>query len=1411
AVVHAEAPAAGPSDCGGSTGGAPEAASHPLDPNDLKNDFCEVCQTGGRLLLCDRCPRAFHVRCIERFVELEGLEQCSEWRALGYCMRYAKCRKRAVRLQRMRLEEVLAVDRVLKTRVKKWALRMTIHRSFLSRRHGPLRLMVRRVGGATGKPEVTSRLFSHGAILDVAYSWGAHPATVAAVHDISVPWVRCMRQVMAAAYMYYQNKALGAIVVAARARRPSFCISRLAFDETGERITVPVKQGDTTSDECATWHVLVARLTIYIGWHSDEHGTTVVKHTVVLPNLVVASPSAPHIHAVLFRHKVLTPIFAALRLIQDLSDRALSIVETDAAMANDRLWAHMVASSRQSGVLDCRFVCRLHGMQLIRVVLLAVVAGQLLSRLCSIGLLFVKTSYFTKMVKGVPAILASDRLVIAHAPTPGSMEYAREVIHFAAVHYKNFQRCLMQPKMERRRRRQARDEDEEDAGSEVDDADIDVAAFVADPSRLGTIRHAGLRKHIGGLLELLAVANGPWWHDRIYHVCGGDSCCVSRAATVKRLCAALRATVFAAPVRPPAANKWGKLAQALDVLVLGFAVHKVWPQAFARLQLESGTTVDADMDQGLAHDLMFAAVTGSRYAKGRAFLEQPATHGLIVSAALVLEPMSAMTSWLMRRARDVDTMCKRPLMDLTCGPYSVVGAAMQYLSSMLSGEPRRLIMLWRPSQCTDFQQWLATRASEVRLLRRLVLLVSASIYRRFVLMLKSFPWQLVSLADARVSEDDKMDVVERWDKAQPCCVPPGFAKKLKERGVSGADLLTCPGWQLTLQWFAVAVRLQVADIEWRHKRNRVRTNTSTGQTGWGNFSAEYINAEAVASAEGAARELAEGVPLPPQPAAEEQRARVPNAKSAKQIFRQDKIDRDRAAGRLFHRASEQCHAEVSREWDNLSAADRGRFEMHRHSPLFQLPGFSQSHPKYIGCEGPQSQLRALALSGVASPAPAPPGPGLGPRDPFPLNVAAVQHFKRVKAPPSTPGRRPPTSASFKALASEFKSSVDPFALRQHVLDFPGDVEYPKCCGPMCATTTAPDTFAVYTRIVAYLTEIASCFGTAKRLADSDALLMFEVRPEGDGDGIGIFVWFCLMTGRYGPHPAAQTFALTTLLNPPMPDDGLAGMKFILHRDQRVAPADAASLRPPLRRQHVGQLNHFSEEEFAEMIVNSMPGQQVRTMKADLEAQVSEGEGVGGTLELLLATAAVVEAAVEAAAAAEAAMPRSWRYRQAKPLAGPVAAAPAAAADDALLREVAAALGLPSGAGQGLGALDGLGVELALPRDFVLEMGIVMRDELRVEVRAGGHVHCLDTGRHLGHLMSGLGSGAGADERTNIKARCATHRRCECWLWGVIDTPEVRADLLRWLAESSTEKEHAESAYNLKTRHGMRPRKPAGLA
>ena len=57
-----------------------QLASRPRgDGAGISNDFCEVCQKVGKLLLCEKCPRAFHVRCIERFVDFEGLAQCSEW------------------------------------------------------------------------------------------------------------------------------------------------------------------------------------------------------------------------------------------------------------------------------------------------------------------------------------------------------------------------------------------------------------------------------------------------------------------------------------------------------------------------------------------------------------------------------------------------------------------------------------------------------------------------------------------------------------------------------------------------------------------------------------------------------------------------------------------------------------------------------------------------------------------------------------------------------------------------------------------------------------------------------------------------------------------------------------------------------------------------------------------------------------------------------------------------------------------------------------------------------------------------------------------------------------------------------------------------------------------------------------
>lgn len=41
-------------------------------------DYCEVCQQGGEIILCDTCPRAYHLVCLEPELEKapEGRWSC---------------------------------------------------------------------------------------------------------------------------------------------------------------------------------------------------------------------------------------------------------------------------------------------------------------------------------------------------------------------------------------------------------------------------------------------------------------------------------------------------------------------------------------------------------------------------------------------------------------------------------------------------------------------------------------------------------------------------------------------------------------------------------------------------------------------------------------------------------------------------------------------------------------------------------------------------------------------------------------------------------------------------------------------------------------------------------------------------------------------------------------------------------------------------------------------------------------------------------------------------------------------------------------------------------------------------------------------------------------------------------------
>ena len=71
---------------------AEETANLPLDQVGYETDhqdYCEVCQQGGEIILCDTCPKAYHLVCLDPELEQapEGDWSCPECTKNGISIR----------------------------------------------------------------------------------------------------------------------------------------------------------------------------------------------------------------------------------------------------------------------------------------------------------------------------------------------------------------------------------------------------------------------------------------------------------------------------------------------------------------------------------------------------------------------------------------------------------------------------------------------------------------------------------------------------------------------------------------------------------------------------------------------------------------------------------------------------------------------------------------------------------------------------------------------------------------------------------------------------------------------------------------------------------------------------------------------------------------------------------------------------------------------------------------------------------------------------------------------------------------------------------------------------------------------------------------------------------------------------
>ncbi|CAE7268084.1 unnamed protein product [Symbiodinium sp. CCMP2592] len=156
--------------------------------------------------------------------------------------------------------------------------------------------------------------------------------------------------------------------------------------------------------------------------------------------------------------------------------------------------------------------------------------------------------------------------------------------------------------------------------------------------------------------------------------------------------------------------------------------------------------------------------------------------------ALVDEPIRFLTFAFLRSTSTATVKAAPLLMDMVLASCSPLLASQQYLSSLLFGvDNARLCLLYEADGYSELEAFEEAEPMKVRTLRRMVLLVTSWIQVRHCDKLEAPPFNLVAVADGRADEATTASVLRKWDDTPACCLRPGMARTLKERGVCGED------------------------------------------------------------------------------------------------------------------------------------------------------------------------------------------------------------------------------------------------------------------------------------------------------------------------------------------------------------------------------------------------------------------------------------------------------------------------------------------------------------------------------------------------------------------------------------------------------------------------------------------------
>lgn len=542
----------------------------------------------------------------------------------------------------------------------------------------------------------------------------------------------------------------------------------------------------------------------------------------------------------------------------------------DGAYGNDKLLAHAGHTRAEDAkTLFSTLVCQSFGHALVEISISNVVGKDMQTPMYCFTSLLRMSGTFARMLVVVKRCIL-ERLYVRPGPAPQAVATTSlELKRFFLANHRSYIKATAWSR--------------EPKKPEATKADRAAEAYAAKWDRFWSVWNG---KVVGG-------------GARYVPYCGGARCCPEGSEqTATRMAKTLVSLWLSSLPVVPEAGKSTLLAPCVDWFWLGFCLNEIIRHVCERALSAFDAPLSADAKHG--EHLSWHELRGVRVQRSLTFLSGRFVAARLTIFALVLEPVRFLTAWALAKSKDFPDPCAHPaLLDVVSEQHSPATVALQNLASFVDGSSSRLKLLLAVLGVDSFDTLNETLPEWASLLRVVAFTAIAWVRRRWVTKFAASPYRLAALADVRVDANTKLEMARSFGKLGECCIY-RFGRGLRRFCEQGQPLVSEPCVDALRLWSRAASQcFSIADLGPGHKRSK--SFATAPPMHWSAFVAAHVNSDTKrldGIDDDVCRAFANAVGTPSLHAGETgAREKRPKALSAKELFRHDLIEQEKASGR----------------------------------------------------------------------------------------------------------------------------------------------------------------------------------------------------------------------------------------------------------------------------------------------------------------------------------------------------------------------------------------------------------------------------------------------------------------------------------------------------------------------------------